>query len=122
MIYDISYKTLIGPKPLRIRFHKIDGFIRIFDGARYLVLFYPEKYDAINNRIRYLLSQKSGIAYFFPQITQKCKVGSYDFLPVEKILTLHNVIILIKSVLSKDQNHYYYKIFLQKCSYQLAKK
>ena len=122
MIYDISYKTLIGPKPLRFRFHKIDGFIRIFDGARYLVLFYPEKYDAINNRIRYLLSQKSRIAYFFPQITQKCKVGSYDFLPVEKILTLHNVIILIKSVLSKDQNHYYYKIFLQKCSYQLAKK
>ena len=123
MIYDISYKTLIGPKPLRIRFHKIDGFIRIFDGARYLVLFYPEKYDAINNRIRCLKSQKSGIAYFFPQITQKCKVGSYDFLPVEKILlTLHNVIILIKSVLNKDQNHYYYKIFLQKCSYQLAKK
>ena len=29
LIYDISYKTLIGLKPLRIRFDKIDGFIRI---------------------------------------------------------------------------------------------
>ena len=29
LIYDISYKTLIGLKPLRIRFGKIDGFIRI---------------------------------------------------------------------------------------------
>ena len=29
LIYDISYKTLIGPKPLQIRFDKKDGFIRI---------------------------------------------------------------------------------------------
>ena len=29
------------------------------------------------------------------------------------MLTLHNVIILIKSVLNKDQNHYYYEIFLE---------
>ena len=27
LIYDISYQTLIGSKPLRIRFNKIDGFI-----------------------------------------------------------------------------------------------
>ena len=33
LIYDISYKTLIGPKPLHIRFDKIDGFIRIYDGT-----------------------------------------------------------------------------------------
>ena len=37
-------------------------------------------------------------------------------------MTLHNVIIHIKSVLNKDKNRYYYKIFLEKCSYQLAKK
>ena len=39
LIYDISYKTLIGAKPLHIRFNKIDGFIRIYDGTRYLTLF-----------------------------------------------------------------------------------
>ena len=44
-VYDISYKTLIGAKPLRIRFDKVDGFIRIYDGTRYLVLFDPEKCD-----------------------------------------------------------------------------
>ena len=32
----ISYKNLIA-KPLRIRFGKIDGFIRVYDGTRYLV-------------------------------------------------------------------------------------
>ena len=33
-------------------------------------------------------------------------------------MTLHNVIILIKSVLNKNENRYYYKIFLEKCLYQ----
>ena len=41
LIYDISNRTFIGPKPLYIRFDKIDGFIRI-DGTRYLVLFGPK--------------------------------------------------------------------------------
>ena len=56
MVYDISYKTLIGAKPLHIRFDKVDGFIRTYDGTRYLVLFDTEKYDAFYNRIRYLIS------------------------------------------------------------------
>ena len=42
LIYNISYRTLIDPKPLRIRFDKIDGFIRIYDGTRYLTLFGSE--------------------------------------------------------------------------------
>ena len=50
LIYDISYKTLIGQKPLRIRFDKINGFSRIYDGTRYLTLFSSEKYDAIYDR------------------------------------------------------------------------
>ena len=56
LIYGISYKTLIALKPLRIRFDTIDGFIRIYDGTRYLKLFSSEKYDAIYDRIRYLIS------------------------------------------------------------------
>ena len=47
LIYDISYKTLIDPKSLRIRLNKIDGFFRIYDGARYLTLFGSEEYEAI---------------------------------------------------------------------------
>ena len=39
LIYEISYQALIGSKILRIRFDKIDGFIRIYDGTRYLTLF-----------------------------------------------------------------------------------
>ena len=76
-IIDISYKTLIGVKPLRIRFDKIDGFIRVYDGTRYLVLFVPEKYDAICNRIRYLTE-----VYVFSHNYGRIKVESFDALPL----------------------------------------
>ena len=39
LVYNISYKNLIPAKPLRIKFKKIDRFIRVDDGTRYLVLF-----------------------------------------------------------------------------------
>ena len=49
-------------------------------------------------------------------IFAKIKVNSYDYLPIEKSLTLHNVAIFFKSVLDKDHDHYYYKIFSEKYS------
>ena len=90
--------------------------------CRYLALLDSEKYDALSLGIRYLISLKSVITYIFSYYLAKINVDSYDSLLIVKILNLHNVIILIKSVLNKDKNHYYYKIFLEKCSYQLAKK
>ena len=39
LVYGISYKTLIGTKPLRIRFKKVDRFIRVYDGTRFELLF-----------------------------------------------------------------------------------
>ena len=83
---------------MRIRFDKIDGFVRVYDGTKYLVLFGPEKYDAIYNRIRYLINQRSGITYVISHNYVILKVNLYDSLLPEKILTLHNGIMLIKSV------------------------
>ena len=48
--------TLTTSKPYRIRFDKIDGFLGVYDGTRYLALFSSEKYYVIYNRIRYLTS------------------------------------------------------------------
>ena len=47
LVYHISYKILINAEPLRIRFDKIDKFIRVYDATWYLVLFGSEKYDSI---------------------------------------------------------------------------
>ena len=74
MIDGISHKTLISAKPLRVRFYKIDGFIRVYDGTRYLVLFGAEKYDSIYKRIRYLIGIKNGITHVFSVINVRLKL------------------------------------------------
>ena len=38
LVYDILYKTSIGVETVRIKFNKIEGFIKIHDKIRYLVL------------------------------------------------------------------------------------
>ena len=110
LIYEISNKTLIGAKSLHIRFDKIDRFIKIYDETWCLIVFGSEIYDAIYNRIRDLICLKSSVTYVFSHYYPKIKVDSYDSLPIEKRLTLHNVITANKSVLNKDQFHYYYKM------------
>ena len=105
LIYVISYKTLTSSKPMWIIFNKVDGIIRIHDRTRY---------DTVYDRIRCLISLKISITNIFSHYFAKIKVGSYDSSSKEKILTLYNVIILIKSVLNKDKNHYYYKDIFRK--------
>ena len=45
------------------RTDKIDRFIRVYYGTRYLAFFGGQKYDFIYNRIRYLIGVKYGITY-----------------------------------------------------------
>ena len=47
LVHDISYKTFTDAKPFCIRFDKVHGSFRVYDGTRYLVSFGPEKCDAI---------------------------------------------------------------------------
>ena len=56
-------------KPLCIRFNKVDGIIKIYNGTRYLELsnsynsyneVYYKIYNGIFDRINYLMSKKSG--------------------------------------------------------------
>ena len=47
LLYDISCKTLIGTKPLLISFDNVDGFIKVYDGNKHLVLLSPKKYDGL---------------------------------------------------------------------------
>ena len=96
LVYNISCKTLIDAKLLRIRFNKVDRFIKIYDGNRYLILFGSEKYDYICNRISYLISVKSGITHIISYFFEKTIVDWYDSSPLEKTVTFHNVIRLIK--------------------------
>ena len=77
--YDISYKALIDPKPMCIRFDKMDGLNRVYDGIRYIILFRSEKFGAFYDRIRYLLTLKSDTAYIFSRYFVKTIVDSLSF-------------------------------------------
>ena len=58
LIYDISHKTFMISKPLRIWFDKIDRFIKLYNGIRYLALVGHSWYDNICDSIKYLISKK----------------------------------------------------------------
>ena len=72
---------------------------------KHLVLFDYGLFDKICDKIKYLISKKRGIT--------NC-IDSYNSLHFKKLLTFHNVIILILSVHNKNKNKYYYFIFLEK--------
>ena len=51
-------------------------------------------------------------------INHNFAIDSYNSLPIEKILTFHNIIILIKSVVDKNKNEHYCNVFLERGSYK----
>ena len=103
LIYNISCKMFVVEKPLRIWLDKIEGFIKTDNEIRYLILF---ECNEIYDKIRYLISKKSGIKYSISYNFLRIRNDSYNSLPIEKILTFHNVIILIKSIVNENKNHY----------------
>ena len=66
-------------------FNKVDGFNRDYDGTKNLVLFGPEKCDAIFDKIRYLIGLKSCITYVDSHNYAKIKIDSDDDLHLKKI-------------------------------------
>ena len=111
LTYDISYKTFMNVKALRIMFDEKDGLIKVDDGIRCLVLYVYKRYNATDDRIKYLISEKSGITDSINYNFARIRIDSYNSLPIEKIFSFHNVIIFIKSVASKNKYDNCYNIF-----------
>ena len=90
----------MGKKPLRIWLDKIDGFIKIDDEIRYLVLL---RYNEIYDRIKYLISKKKELQIVLITFFQESELTH--------IILYSNM--LFKSVVTENKNHYFYKIFLE---------
>ena len=83
--YNNSYKSPAGPKPLHIRFNKIDVLIKSLDGRiKHLVLFDYGLLDKICDKIKYLISKNSDITNSINYNFVKIKIGSYNSLPIKK--------------------------------------
>ena len=85
---------------------------------RYLVLFDYGWLDKLCGRIEYLIVEKGDITDSINHNFGRIIIDSYNSLPIEKILTFCNVIILIKLVVNKNKKEYYYNIFLEKGLYK----
>ena len=127
LVYSISYKQFMDAKPLCIRFDNVDGIMKIYNGIKYLDLSNSYRinsriYNTIFDKINYLISEKNGISdsinHNFPII----RIDSYNSLLIEKMLTLHNVVIHIKPVVNNNKNEYYFNIFLEKGLYKESNK
>ena len=69
---------------MRIRYDEIDGFIKIHNKIRYLVLF-DEWCDKICNGIKYLISEKkNGITDSINHNFAIVRIDSHNSLPIEK--------------------------------------
>ena len=87
LAYNILHKSLIDSKPLRISFDKIDWFITVYDGTRYLIFFGSEKNDSVYNKIGCLINVKNSITYTISHNYAKVRGDSYDSLPLENTVT-----------------------------------
>ena len=75
-IYNSSYKTFMGSKPLRIWFNN--------GGIRYLVLHFNNWYDEICDRSKYFINEKSGITDSINYNFAGFRTDSYNSLPIKK--------------------------------------
>ena len=104
-------------KSLHIIFDNIDRYIRKYNGTKSLTLFDSDaKYERCFDRVSYLIMLKNIYSSVYFQKFVKTKINSDNNLPLEKTLNIQNVVILVNSVFSKNQNYYYYQVFLKTCS------
>ena len=56
----------------------------IFDGIRYLILYDYKRYNAIYDRIKYLISEKSSITDSIIRNFARIRIKSYSSFPIKK--------------------------------------
>ena len=88
------------------------------DKIKHFVLFDYGLLDKIYNKIKYLISKKLVLQIVLIIILEGSEFTHIILYLLKKILTFHNVIILIQSVVNKNKTKYYYNIFFKKGSYK----
>ena len=115
---DSDYVKINSVNPLYLIIDKVDGCSEEKNGNKYLTLVstdknkevlikYTKLWDGIKNLIECNFIKKGEYEKGF----MKIKFNSDDNLPLNKILKLHNLTIVVRSVFQKD-GKYYPQVFL----------
>ena len=90
------YKTPTGPKPLRIKFHKRDGFIISLDSIiKHLILFDYGLFNKVCDKIKYLISKRIGIANSNNHNFWKIRIDSHNSYNCERVWYL-SLLVFVK--------------------------
>ena len=119
-IKDSDYVKINIVIPLYLIIDKVDGCFEEKNGNKYLTLVSTDKnkevltkYTELWNKIKNLIKLGE-----YGKDFMKIKFSSDDNLPLNKILKIHNMTTVIRSVFQENRK-YYPQVFLDECLYEL---
>ena len=119
-IKDSDYVKINIVIPLYLIIDKVDECFEEKNGNKYLTLVSTDKnkevltkYTELWNKIKNLIKLGE-----YGKDFMKIKFNSDDNLPLNKILKIHNMTIVIRSVFQENRK-YYPQVFLDECFYEL---
>ena len=129
-IYYIGYIAIKSisdyENPLYLITGEVDGYIEDNNGDKHLTFDSAdknkkvlEKYTKLWDEVKYHIQTiNSGKFGEYDKDYTKIKFNSDDDLPLNKILKLHMLIIIVRSVFEEDDK-YYSQVFLDECLYEV---
>ena len=122
----IDYENINSVNPLYLIIAQVDGYIEENNGNKYLTFAstdkskkvlekYTKLWDKTKFHIQTMTADKSG-EYNKDYI--KIKFNSDDDLPLNKMLKLHMLTMIVRSVFEED-GKYYPQVFLYECLYKV---
>ena len=131
-VYNIGYITkkneykVNSVNPLYLMIDEVSGYIKESNGNKYLTFASTdnnkkvlEKYAKIWDEIKYHVQTKSAVkSGEYEKNYMRIKFNLDDSLPLNKILKLHMLTIIVRSVLEED-GKYYPQVFLDECLYEV---
>ena len=131
-VYNIGYITkkneykVNSVNPLYLMIDEVSGYIKESNGNKYLTFASTdnnkkvlEKYAKIWDEIKYHVQTKSAVkSGEYEKNYMRIKFNLDDSFPLNKILKLHMLTIIVRSVLEED-GKYYPQVFLDECLYEV---
>ena len=121
-----DYENINSVNPLYLMIGEVDGYIEENNGNKYLTFAstdknkkvlekYTKPWDEIKHYIQTINAGKSGE---YGKDYMKIRFNSEDDLPLNKILKLHMLTKIVRSVFEED-GKYYPQVFLDECLYEI---
>ena len=117
-----DYENIYSVNPLYVIIAKADGYIEVNNGNKYLVFTCKDgnkelltKFTKLWDEIKYLIETiNGGKKGEYEKDFMKIRFELDDNLPLNKILKLHMLTVIVRSVFEED-GKYYPQVFLHKC-------